>query len=108
MSKPLDAPALQQLTATLAGSLYSARGGEPVREGANLFYTTNDAVREAAELLTLALTPELVKGFYADAASKMGAEQSLYDVVSRDADAEPADGNEPVDDEDDGFGAHLR
>jgi len=77
----LTASGLLHLTATIAAEIYVGRAGEPVGpRNAQRTYDVQDAVNEAAALLTVALTPSLAAESYRMAAATYGVE-SLFEVV---------------------------
>jgi hypothetical protein len=78
----LTASGLLHLTATIAAEIYVGRAGEPVGPNGNLRpYEVQDAVNEAAALLTVALTPSLAANSYQIAAATYGV-PSLLDAVA--------------------------
>jgi hypothetical protein len=86
----LDRSGLLHLTARIAAELFVSRAGEPVDPGSNeRRYDVQDAVTEAAGLLTYALTPELVGEAYRLAANTFGVGsffEMLVDTPSARAD----------------------
>jgi hypothetical protein len=78
----LTSSGLLHLTATIAAEIYVGRAGEPVGpNGSQRLYDVQDAVNEAAALLTVALTPSLAAISYRMAAATYGV-PSLLDAVS--------------------------
>lgn len=78
----LTSSGLLHLTATIAAEIYVGRAGEPVGpNGSQRLYDVQDAVNEAAALLTVALTPSLAAVSYRMAAATYGV-PSILDAVS--------------------------
>jgi hypothetical protein len=82
LSEAVTPRELLHLTATVASEIYVSRAGEPVTvAGRQRTYDVQDAVAEAAALLTWALTPRLAADVYRVAAATYGV-QSLFDAVT--------------------------
>ena len=79
MDSPNTLQGLLQFTASIAAEFYVGRAGEPVPTGGGRHRTYNveDAVNEAAALVTFALSPELAGRAFERAASLYGATSLL-------------------------------
>jgi hypothetical protein len=76
---PLTLQGLLRFTASIAAEFYVGRAGEPVPTGGGRqrAYNVEDAVNEAAAILTFALSPELAGRAFERAASLYGAASLL-------------------------------
>jgi hypothetical protein len=79
MDSPNTLQGLLRFTASIAAEFYVGRAGEPAPTGGGRHRTYNveDAVNEAAALLTFALSPELAGRAFERAASLYGATSLL-------------------------------
>jgi hypothetical protein len=79
MDSPNTLQGLLRFTASIAAEFYVGRAGEPVPTGGGRqrTYNVEDAVNEAAALLTFALSPELAGRAFERAASLYGAASLL-------------------------------
>jgi hypothetical protein len=79
MDSPNTLQGLLRFTASIAAEFYVGRAGEPVPTGGGRqrAYNVEDAVNEAAALLTFALSPELAGRSFERAASLYGTTSLL-------------------------------
>ena len=85
MDSPNTLQGLLQFTASIAAEFYVGRAGEPVPtgDGRHRTYNVEDAVNEAAALVTFALSPELAGRSFERAASLYGATSLLETLQPR-------------------------